>query len=152
LNVTAGTPAPFTLTFQTTTTAGTQVPPTTATPNSRRVSRTVAFVPGNHHDDDANGSSGSGPTTFVPVVAAGFLIAIAGFIVALIVPDCRSRQLAGALAFFLVLAMMPVIIGCHHKSSTNSTIPFTPTGTYTLTVQGSAQNAARGFTVTLVVD
>ena len=151
LNVTAGTPAPFTLTFQTTTTAGTQVPPTTATPNSRRVSRTVAFVPGNHHDDDANGSSGPGPTTFVPV-AAGFLIAIAGFIVALIVPDCRPRQMAGALAFFLVLAMMPVMIGCHHKSSTNSTIPFTPTGTYTLTVQGSTQNAARGFTVTLVVD
>jgi hypothetical protein len=139
------------LTFQTTTTAGTQVPPTTTTPSSRRVSRTVAFVPGNHHDDDANGSSGPGPTTFVPV-AAGFLIAIAGFIVALIVPDCRSRQLAGALAFFLVLAMMPVMIGCHHKSSTNSTIPFTPTGTYTLTVQGSTQNAARGFTVTLVVD
>ena len=152
LNVTAGTPAPFTLTFQTTTTAGTQVPPTTATPNSRRVSRTVAFVPGNHDDDDANGSSGSGPTTFVPVVASGFLIAIAGFIVSLIVPDCRSRQMAGALAFFLVLATMPVIIGCHHKSSTNSTIPFTPTGTYTLTVEGSAQNAARGFTVTLVVD
>jgi hypothetical protein len=151
LNVTAGTPAPFTLTFQTTTTAGTQVPPTTTTPSSRRVSRTVAFVPGNHHDDDANGSSGPGPTTFVPV-AAGFLIAIAGFIVALIVPDCRSRQLAGALAFFLALAMMPVIVGCHHNSNTNSTIPFTPTGTYTLTVQGSAQNAARGFTVSLVVD
>jgi hypothetical protein len=88
----------------------------------------------------------------VPVVAAGFLIAIAGFIVALIVPDCRSRQLAGALAFFLALAMMPVIVGCHHNSNTNSTIPFTPTGTYTLTVQGSAQNAARGFTVSLVVD
>jgi hypothetical protein len=152
LNVTAGTPAPFTLTFQTTTTAGTQVPPTTTTPSSRRVSRTLAFVPGSHHDDDANGSSGSGPTTFAPVVAAGFLMAIAGFIVAVIVPDCRSRQLAAAFAFFLVLAMMPVIIGCHHKSNTNSTIPFTPTGTYTLTVQGSAQNAARGFTVTLVVD
>ncbi len=31
-------------------------------------------------------------------------------------------------------------------------IPYTPTGTYTLTVHGFVQNASRGFTMTLVVD
>jgi hypothetical protein len=30
-------------------------------------------------------------------------------------------------------------------------IPFTPVGTYTLTVQGSAQGGARGYTCTLIV-
>ena len=164
LNVTAGTPTPFTLTFQTTTTAGTQTPPATAPPSSRRASRTVAFVPGSHHDGDANGSSGpnvrglgrfshplSRYVTAVGLRLLSLLIVIAGLILVLTSLKNATRQLVSTLAVLLLLAMTAVIGGCHHSSS-KSTIPFTPTGTYTLTVQGSAQNAARGFTVTLVVD
>jgi sugar lactone lactonase YvrE len=164
LNVTAGTPAPFTLTFQTTTTAGTQVPPVTTTPSSRRVSRTVAFVPGRHHDGDANGSSGpdvrglgrfshplSRYVTTVGLRLLSLLIVIASLILVLVSRKNATRRLVSTLAVLLLLAMTAVIGGCH-SSSSKATIPFTPTGTYTLTVQGSAQNAARGFTVTLVVD
>jgi hypothetical protein len=165
LNVTAGTPAPFTLTFQTTSTAGTQIPPTTTTPSSRRVSRTVAFVPVSHHDGDANGSSGpdmrglarfshplSRYVTTVGLRLLSLLIVIAGLILVLVSRKNAARRLVSTLAALLLLAMTAVIGGCHHSNSSTATIPFTPTGTYTLTVQGAAQNAARGFTVTLVVD
>jgi sugar lactone lactonase YvrE len=164
LNVTAGTPAPFTLTFQTTTTAGTQFPPATTTPSSRRLSRTVAFVPGSHHDGDANGSSGPDvrglgrfshpPSRYVTTVDLRLLsplIVIASLILVLVSRKNATRRLVSTLALLLLLAMTAVIGGCH-SSSSKATIPFTPTGTYTLTVQGAAQNAARGFTVTLVVD
>ncbi len=164
LNVTAGTPAPFTLTFQTTSTAGTQFPPATTTPSSRRVSRTVAFVPGSHHDGDANGSSGPDvrglgrfshpPSPYVTTVGLRLLsplIVIAGLFLVLVSRKNATRRLVSTLAVLLLLAMTAVIGGCH-SSSSKATIPFTPTGTYTLTVQGAAQNAARGFTVTLVVD
>ena len=165
LNVTAGTPAPFTLTFQTTTTAGTQIPPATTTPSSRRTSRTVAFVPGSHHDGDANGSSGPDVrglgrslhplnryVTTVGVRLLSLLIVIASLILVLVSRRIVTRPLASTLALLLLLAMTAVIGGCHQSGGSKATIPFTPTGTYTLTVQGSAQNAARGFTVTLVVD
>jgi sugar lactone lactonase YvrE len=165
LNVTTGTPAPFTLTFQTTSTAGTQIPPATTTPSSRRVSRMVAFVPGSHHDGDANGSSGpdvrglgrfSHPlgryVTTVGLRLLGLLIVIAGLILVLVRRKNATRRLVSTLAVLLLLAMTAVIGGCHYNSSSKAAIPFTPTGTYTLTVQGAAQNAARGFTVTLVVD
>jgi sugar lactone lactonase YvrE len=165
LNVTAGTPAPFTLTFQTTSTAGTQVPPAPTTPSSQRVRRTVAFVPSSHHDDDANGSFGpdvralgrfwhllSRYVTTVGLRLLSFLIVIAGLILVLVSRKNATRRLASTSALLLLLAMTAIIGGCHHNSSSQATTPFTPTGTYTLTVQGSAQNAARGFTVTLVVD
>jgi hypothetical protein len=80
------------------------------------------------------------------------LILIAGLILVLVSRKNATRRLASTLALLLLLAMTAIIGGCHHSSSSQATIPFTPTGTYTLTVQGSAQNAARGFTVTLVVD
>jgi sugar lactone lactonase YvrE len=165
LNVTAGTPAPFTVTFQTTSTAGTQIPPATTAPSSRRVSRTVAFVPGSHHDGDVNGSSGpdtrglgrfshplSRYVTAVGLRRLSLLIVIAGLILVLVSRKNPTPRLASTLAVLLLLAMTAVIGGCHHSGSSAATIPFTPTGTYTLTVQGSTQNAARGFSVTLVVD
>jgi hypothetical protein len=43
------------------------------------------------------------------------------------------------------------VAGCGGSNKKKGTIPFTPTGTYTLTVQGSAQNGARGYTCTLIV-
>jgi hypothetical protein len=42
------------------------------------------------------------------------------------------------------------LAGCHHSSTTG--IVVTPKGTYNLTVQGTAQGATRGFSVTMVVD
>jgi len=52
----------------------------------------------------------------------------------------------------LAVAICAVLGGCHGTSSTANVIPYTPTGTYTLTVHGFVQNASRGFTMTLVVD
>jgi sugar lactone lactonase YvrE len=150
LPVTAGTPAPFTLTFQTTTTAGTQIPPPTTSPSSQRTRRTAAFLPAGH-GDDSNGSSNWAPLMVEALVSVVLLLALATMILATI-PSNRSRRLAGVCALLTLLAMTPVIAGCHHKSSTTPTIPYTPTGTYKFTVQGSAQNAGRGFTVTVVVD
>ncbi|MFZ0519718.1 MAG: NHL repeat-containing protein [Candidatus Acidiferrales bacterium] len=151
LPVTAGTAAPFTLTFQTTTTAGTQLPPTPTSPSSQRTRRSVAFVPAGH-DDDSNNSSDSAPVLAATILSIVFLISLGGVIP--ITPQLRrpSRRVAGLLALLSLLAMAPLMTGCHHYSSSTATIPFTPTGTYNLTVQGSAQNAGRGFTVTLVVD
>jgi hypothetical protein len=161
LNVTAGTAAPFTLTFQTTTTAGTQIPPATTAPASRRVRHAVAFAPNSNNDDGSNGPDAASHAlslgyldrsmTMVGLPMVSILITIAGSIVILITGKNHARRLASALTLLFLLAMTAVIGGCH-SSSSKGTIPFTPTGTYTLTVQGSAQNAARGFTVTLVVD
>ncbi|MGA7856182.1 MAG: hypothetical protein WCA15_22885 [Candidatus Acidiferrales bacterium] len=151
LPVTAGTVAPFTVTFQTTTTAGTQIPPTTTPPSSQRTRRAIVFLPTNH-DDDSNGSSNSLSASTGTMLSTSLLIALVSALLIALKPRRPSRRLAGVLALFLLLAMTPVIAGCHHSSGTTATIPYTPTGTYTLTVQGSAQNAGRGFTVTLVVD
>lgn len=151
LPVTAGTAAPFTVTFQTTTTAGTQIPPTTTPPSSQRSRRAIAFMPTNH-DDDSNHSSHSPSASATTILSTALLIALVSALPIAINPKRPSRRLAGVLALLLLLAMAPVIVGCHHSSGTKATIPYTPTGTYTLTVQGSAQNAGRGFTVTLVVD
>ncbi len=165
LNVTAGTAAPFTMTIQTTTTAGTQIPPSTTTPSSRRTSRSIVFVPDSHPGDGSNGSSGPAARNFVSAghslprsvtgfvrPALTFLFAIAASVVILLMRRNGAHRPASVLALLLLVAVTLVIAGCHHGSGTQATIPFTPTGTYTLTVQGSAQNAARGFTVTLVVD
>jgi sugar lactone lactonase YvrE len=151
LPVTAGTPAPFTLTFQTTTTAGTQIPPTTTPPSSERTRRAVAFMP-TEQDDDSNGLSDSPPASVTTGFFAAILIAILCIMLMAVAPTRPSRRLAGILALLLLLAMTPVMVGCHHYSGKAATTPYTPTGTYTFTVQGSAQNAGRGFTVKLVVD
>jgi hypothetical protein len=52
---------------------------------------------------------------------------------------------------FAVCAIFAVALaGCHHTSTTG--IVITPKGTYNFTVQGTAQGATRGFSVTMVVD
>jgi apolipoprotein N-acyltransferase len=90
--------------------------------------------------------------TTVGLRLLSLLIVIAGLILVLVSRKNATRRLVSTLAVLLLLAMTTVIGGCHYSNSSKATIPFTPTGTYTLTVQGAAQNAARGFTVTLVVD
>ena len=61
----------------------------------------------------------------------------------------RVRPSVSLFAWFVLFAA--VLGGCH-SSSNKSTIVVTPKGTTNLTVQGAAQNATRGFTVTLVVN
>jgi sugar lactone lactonase YvrE len=59
----------------------------------------------------------------------------------------RARRMGLALG---VVAL--VMAGCGNNTTTPSTAPDpTPLGTYTFTIFGSAQNASRGVTVTLVV-
>jgi hypothetical protein len=61
----------------------------------------------------------------------------------------RVRQSGSLLALFVLFA---ALLGGCHSSGNKSTIVVTPKGTTNLTVQGAAQNATRGFTVTLVVN
>jgi hypothetical protein len=56
-----------------------------------------------------------------------------------------TRAMALAIALGAIAA---VAGGCHHGSKP---IVGTQAGTYTLTVTGSAQNAGRGITVTMIV-
>ena len=60
----------------------------------------------------------------------------------------RVRQSVSVVALFVLFGAL--LGGCHHSSTTG--IVVTPKGTTNLTVQGTAQNATRGFTVTLVVN
>ena len=106
-----------------------------ANESRRRFKSFVAFAVRFSHDDAFNPSIDRAVSA-LPIAS---------------IPNVHPGALP-VLALFLLLAMTPVIVGCHHSSGTTATIPYTPTGTYTLTVQGSAQNAGRGFTVTLVVD
>jgi sugar lactone lactonase YvrE len=62
--------------------------------------------------------------------------------------SARVRQSVSVVALFVLF--VTILAGCHHSSSTG--IVVTPKGTTNLTVQGGAQNATRGFTVTLVVN
>jgi hypothetical protein len=60
----------------------------------------------------------------------------------------RVRQSVSVVALFVLF--VAILGGCHHSSTTG--IVVTPKGTTNLTIQGTAQNATRGFTVTLVVN
>jgi len=62
------------------------------------------------------------------------------------------RHVVPVLAFTVAVTICAILGGCHSYNSTASVTPFTPTGTFTLTVHGFVQNASRGFTMTLVVD
>ena len=64
----------------------------------------------------------------------------------------RRQLAAGVVALALIVVTLTVAVaGCGGGKKTATIIPFTPAGTYKLTVRGSAQNAARGYTCTLVV-
>jgi len=62
--------------------------------------------------------------------------------------SARVRQSVSLVALFVLF--VTILGGCHHSSTTG--IVVTPKGTTNLTIQGTAQNATRGFTVTLVVN
>jgi len=62
--------------------------------------------------------------------------------------NVQVRQSVCVVGLFVLCAA--ILGGCHHSSTTG--IVVTPKGTTNLTIQGTAQNAARGFTVTLIVN
>ena len=67
-------------------------------------------------------------------------------------PTARSaRRLAAVFALLVMFAGVAAVMGgCGKGSSTKPIV--TPAGTTNLTVQATAQNASRGFTVTLIVN
>jgi hypothetical protein len=138
---------------------GTQtVPPSSGTASGARKVSLGALLLGN-----SNGSGGSGSgihrgaessaTSMRPLPAIRFFLIVLAC--ALIVRVATRHQNLirrhPGLALAVFAALVITIAGCGGSSKSKGTIPFTPTGTYKLTVQGSAQNAARGYTCTLIV-
>jgi hypothetical protein len=145
VTVTAGTPVPFNVTFQTTSTA-------TATSTAT----TTSMFPGSGifgRGDDVNwpgatlrDSAGFPAFSLLGSLGVSALIICAIFLFSVSGSGVkRPLSVLGVCAIFAV-----VLVGCHHTSTTG--IVVTPKGTYNLTVQGTAQGATRGFTVTMVVD
>jgi hypothetical protein len=159
VNVVPGTALAFNMTIQTTDPTGLQTLPTTGgkTSGARKLSL-GALLLGNSSRTGGPGTGNKGGSSKAPALSIQSLSAI----------QLVSIVLACALAVLFsvkhqsplrrhpgvtlaVCALMFVIVaGCGSKKS-KGVIPFTPTGTYKLTVQGSAQNAARGYTCTLIV-
>ena len=169
VQVVAGTPLTFNMTIQTTTTKGTQTLPTPPTPpmSTRRLGR-AALLAGLAN---ALGGNGSGPssggtptpeTVLTPVAAkpaisravwirfAILIFVCSLFIFALAQQKKFVRKHLAASVFALALIIVTVA-GCGGGNKTATVIPFTPTGTFMLTVHGSAQNGSRGYTCTLIV-
>ena len=73
-------------------------------------------------------------------------------ILALLTWKKRLPRMVPVLTLTFAVAICAVLVGCGSHNSTANIIPYTPQGTYSLTVHGFAQNASRGFTMTLVVD
>jgi hypothetical protein len=160
VNVVAGTPLAFNMTIQTTTSLGTQTPPPATTPPAatRRGFSPLSLLAGGAN----GGGKGSGPSSrgaVAPSLHAASSIAMR-FLMLLAVCSLFVFSLSRRETFFrkhpaLAIVALALIIGaaagCGGSSTSKGTIPFTPTGTYTLTVQGSAQGGARGYTCTLIV-
>ena len=150
LPVVAGTATPFNVTFQTTTTAGKQfaAPGTTG---AKRIGALAGLFSSRSGGSASSGSSGSKRIQAPIALATAVLLAVMFSILALLIRQKRLPRIVLVLRFTCAIVICAVLGGCGH-SSTTSVIPYTPTGTYPLTVHGFAQNASRGFTMTLVVD
>jgi sugar lactone lactonase YvrE len=151
LPVTAGTAVPFNVTFQTTTTGGKQFP-TPAAAAARRLGALAGFFSSTSGGSASSGSYRGPRNPARRELAAAVLLAVIFFSLVWLVRQTRSSRKVTVLALTLAVAICAVLGGCHHTASTANVIPYTPTGTYTLTVHGFVQNASRGFTMTLVVD
>jgi hypothetical protein len=160
VNVVAGTPVPFNMTIQTTTTLGTQtLPPSTPPPAARHGFSLPGLLAGRSNGGGGTGSGSTALTTIaakapVPAFATArflaLLIACSLFIFTLSRHNTFLRRHPAAAIFALAL-IIATVVGCGGGPKSKGTIPFTPTGTFSLTVQGSAQGGARGYTCTLIV-
>jgi sugar lactone lactonase YvrE len=159
--VVAGTAVPFNITFQTTNTAGIKfgAPPPPPAPPSTTAAKRIGALAGFFWSSSGGSSNSGGPKSSgsrrmeaqAELVAAVLLAAIFS-ILALLIQNKRSRRMIPVLTFTFAIAICAILGGCHNYSSTTNIIPYTPTGTYALTVHGFAQNGSRGFTMSLVVD
>ena len=145
VNVTAGTPVPFNVTFQTTSAA--TVTSTTTT---------TSMVPGSGifgGGDDMNWPSATlhNSAGFPAISLLGSFGALAAIICSIFVFSVSGAGVKRTISVLAVCAVFAVLlVGCHHTSTTG--IVVTPKGTYNFTIQGTAQGASRGFSVTMVVD
>jgi sugar lactone lactonase YvrE len=133
---TPATPVPFSVSFQTT---------------SRVPMKTVA--------PDSKPSTGRGPgagslylirSEFILVVVFAALAMIGLFASAITEPRRRAQLLRVASVIALALTVAAILEGCHSGSGTTG-VTGTPAGSNKMIVQGAAQNATRGITVTLDV-
>jgi hypothetical protein len=164
VNVVAGTPLPFNVTFQTTA-KGTPAPAMIGILPTVRGSGGDSIGPSNSEQNFLRSFS-SAPFAVLAILAA--------FLSAAFAPGAfrkdrarwnamrvRMANLSGSPIFGLALrrtlssATLLIIFVAALSScggSSTPTFPATPKGTTNLTVQGLAQGATRGFTVTLVVN
>lgn len=152
ITVAAGTTTPFTMTFQTTSTAGTTTPP----------GKTILALP---FSGASGGNAGGGFAAslaglaramhFTPAEMLGFSLIL--FFAAIFLglrglracaissPRARVRRLWVPALLLLGAASLA---GCHHYTAKSSG---TPSGTSNFLIQGTVQNASRGFVVQMVV-
>ena len=147
--VTAGTVVPFNVTFQTTTTSGKQFGATAAV---RRLGALAGFFSSRSGGSADAGGTGRGRIQMAAEVTPVLLLSVVFSVLALLARQKRFPRMVPVLAFVCAVAICATVGGCGGSGGTASVIPYTPTGTYPLTVHGFAQNASRGFTMTLVVD
>ncbi len=144
VNVTADTPVPFNVTFQTMSAATvTTTTTTTMIPGSG--------ILGRSEDMNWPGAILRNPAGFPTaslLSAFGMLAAIICVMFVFCVFGAGAKRMVSVFALCAIFAV--ALAGCHHTSTTG--IVVTPKGTYNLTVQGTAQGATRGFSVTMVVD
>ena len=160
-NVTPGTAVPFNVTFQTT--SGVVVKPAGADAGS------IIFAPSGGLSGPVN-SARNFPRRPLPALFGASAILLAVLFAPLfsrpnrrdgsaqdaVFEDPRDNfvfgsRLRGTLCICALGAFFAAALGgCHHSSTTG--IVITPKGTFNLTVQATAQNATRGFVVTMVVD
>jgi hypothetical protein len=159
VNVVAGTPLAFNMTIQTTTSLGTQTPPPATTPPAARRGFSPASLLAGR---SSGGGKGPGPSNRGAVTSAAHaptsiavrfiaLLALCAFFIFSLSRRETFLRKHPAVAIFALAVALGAVAGCGGSSKSKGTIPFTPVGTYTLTVQGSAQAGARGYTCTLIV-
>jgi sugar lactone lactonase YvrE len=162
--VVAGTPLVFNMTIQTTATNGTQTTPNgpvnPTPPNAKRSLSLASLIAGRGNRGGGNSSGpaatprfsaaaslvGDSPIRFLALLLAASLFSLAGLLQRKFV---RENPALAMIALALIVA---TVAGCGSGNKAKGSITFTPTGTYMLTVQGTAQNAGRGYTSTLIVD
>jgi hypothetical protein len=148
LPVMAGTAVPFNVTFQTTTTTGHQFgqPPSSPPPSSGVL--LAAFSARN-----GGGTGGAGRSRMpAAALAAILLLAVMFASLALLWRQRRLPRWVPVFAIACSVVICATLGGCGHNNNSQDIIPYTPTGSYSLTVHGSAQNASRGYTMIMVVD
>jgi len=142
---------PFNVTFQTTTTTGRQFPAPAAAA-ARRLGAIAGFFSSTTGGSAGSGDSGGPRNQAARELAAAVLLALTFFSLVWLVYQTNLSRKVKVFGLTFAVAICAALGGCHHTTSTANVIPYTPTGTYTLTVHGFVQNASRGFTMMLVVD